>query len=649
MPTTTVKGCCPLDCQDSCSWTVSVEDGHVKRVEGAKAHPITRGVLCAKVRDYEQRLTAPDRVLHPLRRVGAKGEARFQRISWDEALDEIASRFTTITAEHGAEALMPFHYLGSMGVVQRFALMRVFHALGASLPVGGVCAVSAGALMSEGHPMGVDPEETVNAQFIILWGQNVLTTAHHQWQFLEEARKRGARIVSIDPRSTRTAKASDEHLRIIPGSDAVLAAAMARVMISEGLADIDGAKAGSSDFETYRTRVVEWTLPRAAAATGLSEDQIVKLAREYAKARPALIRAGIAPMQTAQGESFVRGLSALALLGGHWRHTGGGLSILTLAELPEANAGRPDLIAGKPRELDIAKLGSLLTDESLTPPVKGLMVWSANPAVTQIDSSLVRQGLRRDDLFTVVFDHFITDTARHADIVLPATTQFEHFDVQGAWGHYYVSANEPAMAPMGEAMSGGALMRALAERLGLDHPALKDSDEEIAASALPEGWRLDELRAAGWMKLAPQASGPRQPLSLAHEPIATPLPPPAESLQLLTPKSHYFLNSTFANMPRQRKSQGLAAIEIHPHEARLRSLSDGDVVMVRNGKTKMRLTVKVTDTILPGLCVLEGKWWGDDDDGNALMNRLTDARFSPQGQPAYNDTFVTIERMASAP
>jgi anaerobic selenocysteine-containing dehydrogenase len=272
------------------------------------------------------------------------------------------------------------------------------------------------------------------------------------------------------------------------------------------------------------------------------------------------------------------------------------------------------------------------------------MVWSANPAVTQIDSGLVRKGLMRDDLFTVVFDHFITDTARHADIVLPATTQFEHFDVQGAWGHYYVSANEPALAPMGEAKSGGALMRALAARLGLDHPALKESDEEIAASALPAGWRLDDLREIGWRKLAPQATGPQHPLSLAHEPITEPSAAPAGTLQLLTPKSHYFLNSAFANMPRQRKSQGMAAIEIHPQEARSRALADGDLALVRNGATIMRVAVKVTDTILPGLAVLEGKWWGEDDAASAQMNRLTEARFSPRGQPAYNDTFVTVER-----
>jgi len=419
---------------------------------------------------------------------------------------------------------------------------------------------------------------------------------------------------------------------------------MARVMISEGLADIEGAKAASSDFETYRAQVMEWTLPRAAAATGLSEEQIAQLARDYAKARPALIRAGIAPMQTVHGESFVRGLSALAIIGGHWRHKGGGLSIFAIPDLPEAQAARDDLITGNPRSLDIAKLGAHLTDAALSPPVKGLMVWSANPAVTQIETPLVRKGLARDDLFTVVFDHFITDTGSFADIVLPATTQFEHFDVQGAWGHYYVSANRPALAPIGEAVSGGALMRALAARLGLDHPALKESDEEIAASALPADWRLDDLVRDGWRKLPARAIGPQQKLTLLSEPIAAPGPAPDKTLQLLTPKSHYFLNSTFANMPRQRKSQGLAAIEIHPHEAQLRALADGDVAVVRSGDTKMILTVKVTDTIQPGLAVLEGKWWGDEDEHSTQMNRLTGARFSPQGQPAYNDTHVTIER-----
>jgi anaerobic selenocysteine-containing dehydrogenase len=645
MMSVSVTGCCPLDCQDSCAWIAHVEEGRVERVEGAKEHPITRGVLCAKVRDYEQRLNAPDRLLHPMRRTGAKGHGQFARVSWDEAIDEIADRFRRIIETHGPEALLPFHYLGSMGVVQRLALMRLFHAMGASLPTGGVCAVSASALMRQGYPIAVDPEAAVNAQLILLWGQNVLSTAHHQWHFIEEARRRGARVIAIDPRTTRTARASDQHIRIIPGSDAVLAAAMARIMLSEGLADLEFAAKWSTDLDQYRAAVMEWTLPRAAMATGLAEEEIAALARAYATARPALIRAGIAPMQTSQGETFVRGLSALTIIGGHWRHDGGGLSILTIPALPEEQAARPDLVAGNPRSLDIAKLGAVLDRGTiLSPPVKGLMVWSANPAITQIDSGRVRRGLAREDLFTVVFDHFITDTGRYADIVLPATTQFEHFDLQGAWGHYYVSVNLPAIAPLGEARTGGDLMRALARRLGLDHPALQESDEQIAASALPSDWQLADLKKAGWRKLAPSTQGPAQRVQLLGEPVA-PLPAlPAGTLRLLTPKSHYFLNSTFANMARQSQSQGTAAIEIHPDEASARSLVDGDIILVRNGSRSMEVALKVTPSIRPGLAVLEGKWWGGEEEFTAQMNRLTSSRWSPQGQPAYNETHITIER-----
>ena len=503
-----VKGCCPLDCQDSCAWTAKVEGGRVAGITGAKDHPVTRGVLCAKVRDYEQRVTAPDRLLHPLRRVGAKGEGRFERISWDAALAEIAQRFRGIIAAHGAEALLPFHYLGTMGVVQRYAPLRMFHALGASRMHGGVCAASASALSAEGHPIGIDPEETGDAELVILWGQNVLSTCHHQWHFIEEARKqRGARVIAIDPRSTRTARQCDEHLAIRPGTDAVLAAAIGRILLTQNLADLELAALWVGDLDAYRAAVAPWTVDRAAEATGLAAEAIEKLAQDFARARPAQIRAGVAPQQTVNGEAFVRGLSALAILGGHWRLRGGGLSILSSAALDEVRAGRPDLIAGNPRSLDMARLGELLEGSAEPPPIKGLMVWSANPAITQIDGARVRRGLLRDDLFTVVHEHFLTDTARLADIVLPATTQFEHFDVQGAWGHHYVAVNQPAIAPVGEARSGGAVMRGLAHALGLNHPALQESDEEIALSCLPEGWTMEALKAVGMAQAFAAAAG----------------------------------------------------------------------------------------------------------------------------------------------
>ena len=644
-----VKGCCPLDCQDSCSWVAhvkpSAEGDCVVRVEGAKDHPITRGVLCAKVRDYEARVTAPERLLQPLRRTGAKGSGAFEPVSWDEALDTIAARFKAIIAAHGAEALLPFQYLGSMGVVQRFALLRIFHALGASLQGGAVCGASASALLSDGHPMNVDPEDTPDARLILLWGQNVLTTCHHQWHFIEQARANGARVIAIDPRQTRTSKMCDFHLAPVPGSDAILAAAIGRHLLETGRADLDLAALWVEDLDAYRRMVAPWTFEAAAGATGLAAAEIAQLAEDFATARPALIRAGIAPQQARNGEAFVRGLSALAILGGHWRRPGGGLSILSFPPLDEARAGRPDLLAGSPRTLDMAKLAETLDPDVTAPPVKGLMVWSANPAVTQIDWPRLRRGLVREDLFTVVCDHFLTDTARFADIVLPATTQFEHFDIQGAWGHHYVTVNRPALAPRGEARSSGAIMRALAPRLGLDHPAFRESDEEIAASVLPAGWSLQDLTEPNWRKLSmprPAIAPLANRLRIADGPLAVPALP-AGKLQVLNPRSHYFLNSTFANMARQQKSQGRPTVVMSAADAAARALADGATVVLHGEAARMQAVLKVSDGLRAGVLSLEGKWWDGDDPSAAAMNRLTPSAWSPAGQPAYNETYVTVE------
>lgn len=635
-----VKGCCPLDCQDSCAWVARAADDGTIRVEGARDHPVTRGVLCAKVKDYETRLTAPGRLLQPLRRSGPKGSGRFAPISWEEALAEIAARFRAIVADHGGEALLPFHYLGTQGVVQRLALMRVFHALGASRPVGGVCAVSASALLDEGHPIGTDPEETPKASLVILWGQNVLTTCHHQWHFIGEARKRGAKIIAIDPCRTRTASQCDLHLAPLPGTDAVLAAAIGRHLLESGKADLDLAGLWVEDLDAYRAAVEPWTFAAAARATGLPSAEIAALAEDFAQARPALIRAGVAPQQARNGEAFVRGLSALAILGGHWRQHGGGLAILSMPVLHEDRAARADLMAGNPRSLDIARLGEHL--ETADPPVRGLMVWSANPAATQIDAPRVRRGLLREDLFTVVADHFLTDTARLADVVLPATTQFEHLDVQGAWGHHHVLANAPVMAPIGEARSSGAIMRGLAAKLGLDGPAFRETDAEIAASVLPDGWTLDALMADGWRKSPPPrpeiAPLPRK-LRLAGGPIAA--PERAAALQMLSPKSHHFLNSTFANMARHQAAQGAPAITLHPDDAAARGLQSGMRVRVGNGGETLELVLRVSDAVRSGVATLEGKWW-ESEQPAAAMNRLTASRWSPGGQPAYNEVFVSV-------
>lgn len=640
---TTVRGCCPLDCQDTCSWIAHVDGGRVVRVEGDKHHPFTRGALCAKVNDYQERTYSADRLLHPLRRVGAKGEGRFERITWDEALDLVATRFTAIVEEHGAEALLPINYLGSMGVVQRRALMRVFHALGASTFHGSICGAAGNVLEAEGHPRGFDPEEISESRFVLLWGTNLLTTSHHHWQVVDAARKaHGARLVCIDPIATRTAKACDEHVSLRPGSDCVLAAGLTRVVLSEGLADAEFLERVVADVDELRAQVDEWTPDRVADVTDVPASTVVRLAREFALARPGTIRAGVGPQQTVHGEAFVRSLSALALVCGHWRQVGGGLFIETNPSLQETAASRADLQPGAARSLDLARLGEHLTSETLDPPVKGLVVWGTNPAVVLPDAGTVRRGLAREDLFTVVLEHFLTDTARYADLVLPSTTQLEHFDVVGAWGHHYISLNERAVPPLGEARSHGAVMRDLAARLGIDHPALRETDEEIAGAALPDGMTIEDLRRAAWTKLGPPRPDlldGRAPLTVAAG-VPTPEEPPEGSLRLLTPKSHYFLNTSFANMPRQRAAMRRPTLDVHPDDARALGVEDGCRVEIRNERGAVRAFARVTATIHRGTVALPGKWWNDPD--RASVNVLTPGRWSPGGQPAYNDTFVHV-------
>lgn len=637
-----VRGCCPLDCQDTCSWIAHVENGRVVRVEGAKDHPITRGALCAKVNDYQERTYAPDRLLQPLRRVGPKGEGAFEPVSWDGALDLIADRWQAVMATDGAEAILPVNYLGSMGVVQRRALMRVFHALGTSRFHGSVCGAAGNTLEAEGHPRGFDPEELTEARFVLMWGSNLLSTAHHAWHFIDQARKRNrARIVAIDPIRTRTAKACDEHISIRPGTDGVLAAGLANVMFAEGLVDLDFASETVEDLEAYRASVEPWTPERVESVTDVPADVVVRLAREFSAARPAVIRCGVAPQQTVGGESVVRALSALAILGGHWRLPGGGLFIETGPVIDERAATRPDLLSRETRSLDIARLGEHLTSSTLEPPVRALVVWNMNPAVTQPDAGVVREGLAREDLFTVVLEHFMTDTARYADVVLPSTTQLEHFDIVGSWGHHYISANEAAIAPVGEALSHGEIGRRLAARLGLTHPALYESDEQIAASALPLGVTLEMVRERGFYKSSPGRPGFAARVRIADE-VVVPAPAPDGRLQLLTPKSHYFLNTTFVNMPRQQGAMGRPTLEIHPTDAGARGLADGDEVQVRNERGAVRAWVRVTDTLHPGVVALPGKWWGVPQERSAVANLLTPSAWAPHGQPAYNDVFVEV-------
>lgn len=634
-----------MDCQDSCSWVAQVENGRVVRVVGAPDHPITRGVLCAKVRDYETRLDAPDRLLHPLLRTGPKGRGLFQRITWDEAVSHIAERYGAIIAHHGAEALLPVNFAGSLGVVQRRALMRLFHALGASRFHGSICGQSGNALAAEGHALGFDPEEVAESRLVLLWGSNLLTTAPHGWHFIKAARERhGARVICIDPRRTRTAAASDEHVSIRPGSDAVLAAGLAHIALKEGLADLDYARATASDFDAFCEQVAPWAPERVAPLCGIGPETVVRLARELAEARPAVIRAGIAPQQTRHGETLVRLLSALSILGGHPTRRGGGLLIETSPEFHDARAARPDLLPNPTRSFDMARLGETLTNGALSPPIKGLMIWGTNPVVTQPDTARVRQGLSREDLFTVVIEHVPTDTVAFADIVLPSTMQLEHFDVQGAWGHHYISVNHPAVEPRGKAKSHGEILRLLARRMGLTVPALQESDEEIAGAALPVGVELGALNERGWIKCSPVGSTPSTVRLCVGDGVPLPAVAPSPGhLQLLTPKGHFFLNTTFADMPRHQQSAERPTLEISREDAEVRGLGDGSMVEVRNTRGSICTHLTVVDGMQRGVVALPGKWWNlATARAGSAVNDLTTPVWSSAGQPAYNEIFVEV-------
>jgi len=635
-----VQGCCPLDCQDTCAWVATVKDGVVTKVRGAKNHPFTRGGLCAKVRDYEKRTYGEERLLHPLVRIGAKGGSQFQRIGWDEAFSLIAGKFVSIIERYGAQALMPYHYLGSMGMAQRHALMRLFNALGSSQLHGDICGAPGFALGAEGHPIGFDWEEVVQSELIVLWGANLLSTCHHHWHFVKQAQRRGARVISIDPRVTPTTEQSDTHITIRPGTDSLLAAGIVQVMIAEGFLTAESIGRYASDADSFRHYVERCSPDVVSAACDIPVAVVQTLARDIARARPAVFRCGIGPQQSVQGDALVRTLSALAILSGQDQLPGGGLFVAEFPVLHEDRAAAEHLSPGHRRSLDMTRLATNLSDSSMAPPVKALMCWNTNPAVVLSDSGTVKNALAREDLFTVVVEHFVTDTARYADIVLPSTTQLEHFDLLGSWGHAYVTVNHPAIKPRGEARTHGEIMRGLAAALGLTQPELTATDRQIALSALDDSTDVDELLSRGWLQ-STRSRVALEPRSLRFSSEFRP-PVKTDRFQLLTPKAHHFLNSSFANMPRHRAAEGGPFLEINPDDADELALAEGSLVWVENSQGRVRASIRRVDGMHRKVVALPGKWWGKDDPAGAVSNQLTPSVWSAMGQPAFNDTYVAI-------
>jgi anaerobic selenocysteine-containing dehydrogenase len=679
-----VKAACPHDCPDTCAMEIAVEGGVAVEVRGG-AMPFTDGTLCTKVAKYLDRTYSKDRVLYPLRRIGAKGPGggRLERISWNAALDEIAARFKALAAED-PQQILPCSYAGTMGLAQYMSMdRRFFNRLGASLLDRTLCssAGKAGVKITLGGSVGMDPERFDEAQLILIWGSNPVVSNLHLWSRCQEAKRRGARLVAIDPWRSQTAEKCHQHIRLLPGTDGALALGMMHVIIGEGRIDRDYVERHTLGFEELTERVKHYPPEKVARLCGISAEEVVNLARDYASIKPAAIRVNYGLQRHAGGGMAVRTIACLPALVGAWRDAAGGV-VLTTADfytLDHKTLERPDLIRGKPRTINQSALGDALT--SAQPPVKAIYVYNNNPVAVCPDSNKVIAGFSRPDLFTVVHDIFLTDTTDYADIVLPATTQLEHYDVHKSYGHLYVLANNPAIAPVGEAKPNSEVFRLLAKRMGFAEACFDDSDEDLCRQALASGaprmrgieW--DSLKERGWQRLAvpevyapfaeggfPTPSGKCEFYSETAVRLGLdPLPgytPPRENvhsapelarrypLAFISPPCRNFLNSSFANLPFARASEKEPRLDIHPDDARARGIANGERVRVFNDRGSYTLKAAVSDRARPGVVVAPSVWWRKLSPDGRNANDLTSQAVADMGGAAtYYDCLVEVARL----
>ncbi|GAA0406186.1 molybdopterin oxidoreductase family protein [Microbispora corallina] len=666
----TVLGACPLDCPDTCSWVVTVRDGEAVSLRGNREHPYTRGALCVKVNRYLEHTRAADRLLYPLRRTGPKGSGRFERITWDEALSEIAERLTAIVAEHGGEAIWPYQGTGTLGYVQGEtgeAGRRLWNVLGASRHDLNICsrAGNDGLRYVYGTPGGMDPETFALSRLILLWGTNTLTSGHHLWKFVQDARAAGAYVVAIDPIRTRTADQADEHLPIRPGTDAALALGLLHVVLEEGAEDRDYIERHTLGWEEFAAEIAKYPVERVAEITGLPADRIRALGVRLAHTRPTGIRATMGIQRHEGGGAAMRAIACIPGVTGDWRYPGGGVAYSTSAHVPLRADTREDLLPHPVRTLTMTRLADGL-DES----VKCLWVYAANPLGSTSDQNRIRAALSRDDLFTVVMEQFPTDTVDYADIVLPSTMQTEHLDVHAGYGHMYLMWNEPAVEPPGECLSTTETFRRLARQMGLTEPSLYDTDLEIAEQLLgPAGISLEEIRKQGWVRLGvadpfvpftegfPTPSGRLEfvseragaaglPRVAGYTPSLTARTAPSDRphpLTLVTPASHTFLNTTFANNPELlRRSKGPRVL-VNPADAESRGLTDGQPVRVFNANGEFTADVEISDRVAPGVVAAPKGHWPKLSAGGANPNAVVDERDADMGRGAvYHDNFVDV-------
>jgi anaerobic selenocysteine-containing dehydrogenase len=673
-----VRGACPHDCPDTCALLTTVENGVATRVQGNPDHPHTDGVPCAKVSRYTERSYHPARILTPLKRTGPKGSGQFTPVSWDEALNDITARLSAI-AVRAPEAIVPYSYAGTMGMVQGESMdRRFFHRLGASQLDRTICA-SAGTealVQTLGGKVGMKVEFFAEAKLILIWGSNSIGSNLHFWRHAQQAKRNGARLVCIDPRKTETADKCHEHIALRPGTDAALALALMHELITHDWLDHDYITQHTLGWDLLRERALQWPPERAAEVCGVPVEQIRQLAKDYGTLKPAAIRLNYGMQRVRGGGNAVRAVACLPALTGAWRHRAGGMLLSSSGQFPAQRAvlQRPDLMPVRtPRTLNMVGIGDDLlrgASPEFGPRIEALVVYNSNPVAVAPDSGRVVQGFAREDLFTVVLEHFQTDTADYADYILPATTQLEHWDVHLSYGHTDVLLNRPAIQPLGQARSNAQIFRDLARHMGFTEPCFADSDEALCRQAFGDAVDYALLETQGFATLAlpdapfadggfPTPSGKCEFFSarLAAQGLdGLPDHLPNHELQgssarypltMISPPARNFLNSTFVNVQSLRDIEGRPVLEIHPDDALARGIDDGAVVRVFNDRGSYRCHATISRRARSGVVNGLGVWWRKLGLDGTNVNEVTSQALTDLGRaPTFYDCLVEVEACA---
>ena len=675
-----VRGACPHDCPDTCALVTTVVDGTAIKVQGNQEHAHTGGVLCAKVSKYTERTYHAERVLQPLRRVGPKGSGRFEPVSWEQALDDIAARLHAI-AQRDPEAILPYSYAGTMGMVQGESMdRRFFHQLGASLLDRTICASAGSEALAAtyGGKLGMRVEFFAESRLILIWGSNSIASNLHFWRYAQEAKRQGAKLVCIDPRKSETADKCHEHLQLLPGTDAALALALMHELIVNDWLDHDYLAQYTQGWDALKARALQWPSERAAQVCGLEAEQIRRLARDYGTTKPAAIRLNYGMQRVRGGGNAVRAIACLPALVGAWRERAGGLLLSSSGASPFKRAAlqMPQLLGPRrPRTLNMSTIGDVLLhqgDAAFGPRVEAVVVYNSNPVAVAPESAKVAAGFAREDLFTVVLDHFLTDTADHADYVLPATTQLEHWDIHGSYGHTDVLLNRPAIAPQGQARSNAQIFRDLAARMASLDPAFaaahfQDSDEALCRMAVADtAIDFEELLQQGFAHIplpeAPFAAGgfatpsgkcefdnpalARLGINTLPDHVPNYEAPTTEfPLAMISPPARNFLNSTFANVASLARMEERPLLELHPDDAAARGIADGDRLRVFNARGEHVCHAAINGRARAGVVVGLGLWWRKHGENGTNVNELTHQQLSDIGRaPCFYDCAVQVAK-----